>query len=470
MAGMPVAYHQPPYQLNKTVAMKTVDTKPFEQSLSLVPPTLSRSYPTESRVLDSVRFPNIFTSATATMKTRYTPADWSQSNLNNYSDADGTRGVSERVRDDTVRLVGYTYDRTNIAQRESSQRLGERVSDITFWRSEVMQELDRQLAETNRLNDQRRALERALRDTDNPLHVTKECLYFRENRQGIDLVRDSPEEALLREVDTIKDCQARMKNLLDRVNLQLTRDRAARQDLEHDTMNKNHGLTIDHTAHGLHNHSAAITYYPGIERVDNTVSVPDTWAEFSNRNIQQSQSERSASQRLRAEVEALVAATHQDMWTAWSSSNTNLTHRAGETNDTRNKMLAHRNRVQQEMNDLEKHIEVLKRAILDKANPLKVVQTRLEGRTHRPEMELCRDPPQHRMVREVQEISESVEALRHKLGEAEDSLHRLAQMRARLDHDLGVKTNSLYIDRDKCLSIRKSFPLSSPHLVDFTLY
>lgn len=39
---------------------------------------------------------------------------------------------------------------------------------------------------------------------------------------GIDLVRDPPEEALLREVDTIKDCQARMKNLLDNVNLQVS--------------------------------------------------------------------------------------------------------------------------------------------------------------------------------------------------------------------------------------------------------
>lgn len=74
------------------------------------------------------------------------------------------------------------------------------------------------------------------------------------------------------------------------------------------------------------------------------------------------------------------------------------------------------------------------------------------------------------MVREVQELSESVEALRHKLSDAENSLHRLAQMRARLDHDLGVKTNSVYIDRDKCLAMRKSFPLSQPHLVDFTLY
>ena len=47
-----------------------------------------------------------------------------------------------------------------------------------------MQELDRMLAENSRLNDSRRALEHALKDTENPLHVTKECLFFRENRQG----------------------------------------------------------------------------------------------------------------------------------------------------------------------------------------------------------------------------------------------------------------------------------------------
>ena len=74
------------------------------------------------------------------------------------------------------------------------------------------------------------------------------------------------------------------------------------------------------------------------------------------------------------------------------------------------------------------------------------------------------------MVREVHEISGSIESLRQKLQEAEDSLHRLAQIRARLDHDIGVKTNSLYIDRDKCLGIRRSFPLTQPHLIDFALY
>ncbi|KAA0201735.1 hypothetical protein HAZT_HAZT002014 [Hyalella azteca] len=463
--------------LTTTIPTRTIHTTPIEHSLSLLPPPLARAYPSESRTLDAVRFPNIFSSATSTMKTRYTVADWTQSesckewvmvdqnfatdNMDNSSEAENSRGVANRIRDDAVRLVGYTYDRTNLAQRESSQRLGERVNDISFWRSEITQELERMMSETSRLEETRRALEIALKNTERPLHCTKEALYFRENRQGIDLVRDSPEECLLREVDTIKDCQARMKNLLERVNLQLSRNRAARHDLEHDTMNKNHSLSIDSAAHGLHNASPGITYFPGVERLDYTVTVPNTWAEISNRNVQQSQTERNSSQRLRAEVESLLASTHQDMWCAWSTSNSALTHRAGETNDTRNRLIQQRNKVQQEMNDLERHIDLLKKALLDKSQPLKVVHTRLEGRTHRPETELCRDPPQH---------SESVEALRQKLQEAEDSLHRLAQVRAKLDHDIAVKTNSLYVDRDKCLGLRRTFPLSQPHLIDFTLY
>ena len=78
----------------------------------------------------------------------------------------------------------YTYERTNLAQRESSQRLGERVNDISYWRGEVTQELERQIAETSRLDDSKRALEQALKNTEKPFHCTKEALYFRENRQG----------------------------------------------------------------------------------------------------------------------------------------------------------------------------------------------------------------------------------------------------------------------------------------------
>lgn len=55
-------------------------------------------------------------------------------------------------------------------------------------------------------------------------------------------------------------------------------------------------------------------------------------------------------------------------------------------------------KVQQELFDLEKNIELLKKAITDKSAPMKVAQTRLEARTHRKEIELCRDAAQDRSV------------------------------------------------------------------------
>jgi len=53
--------------------------------------------------------------------------------------------------------------------------------------------------------------------------------------------------------------------------------------------------------------------------------------------------------------------------------------------------------VLQEIFDMEKNIELIKKSISDKEAPMMVAQTRLETRTHRPNIELCRDPVQHRL-------------------------------------------------------------------------
>ena len=54
-------------------------------------------------------------------------------------------------------------------------------------------------------------------------------------------------------------------------------------------------------------------------------------------------------------------------------------------------------------------------------------QTRLEARTHRPDVELCRDPVYHRLVEEVGQIQESSDLLHRKLGEAE-SAHQASRI------------------------------------------
>jgi len=63
-------------------------------------------------------------------------------------------------------------------------------------------------------------------------------------------------------------------------------------------------------------------------------------------------------------------------------------------------------------------------------------------------------------VEEVSEISETIESLQMKLRQAENSLQHLLRTKAALEQDLSIKNNSLFIDREKCLGMRKTFPMS----------
>ena len=65
------------------------------------------------------------------------------------------------------------------------------------------------------------------------------------------------------------------------------------------------------------------------------------------------------------------------------------------------------------------------------------------------------------MVQEVEDLQNNIHELQRKLADAEASQQQLLKTRARLEHELDVKNNSLFIDREKCLGIRKSFPIST---------
>ncbi|MEE6526441.1 hypothetical protein FKM82_027094, partial [Ascaphus truei] len=115
----------------------------------------------------------------------------------------------------------------------------------------------------------------------------------------------------------------------------------------------------------------------------------------------------------------------------------------------------------------EMSIEAIKKAIKDKSAPMKVAQTRLDERTRRPNVELCRDIAQMHLVSEVYEIDDTIQTLQQRLRDAEDTLQMLVHTKANLEHELSIKANTLFIDQEKCMGMRKSFP-STPRLVGYT--
>ncbi|XP_066522709.1 tektin-3 [Hoplias malabaricus] len=401
------------------------------------------------------------------MFTRYTPDDWFKSNFSNYRESESSRNSAERLRMDTLRLIQDREQLTRRTQEYTSRNLGERLNDISFWRSELQHEIDNMVTEIAALTEVKRRLERALAETEGPLQTSQECLFHREKRMSIDLVHDDVEKDLIKEVEVIKSCQERMRRSLDKAIAQLASNRAAQHELERDMSDKVTAQRIDDRCHQLRNNSDGISYYRGIERLDPSLSLPDSWSKYTDDNVLHAQSERAASHKLRDEIEVLLNTTSNEMWNQFNTVNVAFTNRISEMAEAKNSLQTHLAKTLQEIFQTEMLIEALKKAIWDKENPLKVAQTRLEERTRRPNIELCRDNPHHRLVSEVREIEDTIHKLRERLMEAENTLQNLVKTKVALEHDISVKANSLFLDQEKCMGMRKTFP-STPRLVGYT--
>ncbi|KAK7590963.1 hypothetical protein V9T40_002576 [Parthenolecanium corni] len=66
-----------------------------------------------------------------------------------------------------------------------------------------------------------------------------------------------------------------------------------------------------------------------------------------------------------------------------------------------------------------------------------------------------------KLQKEVEDLETNIHYLNQKLKDAETQHQRLLITRSNLEKDLQLKVNSLFIDREKCLGLRKSCPITS---------
>ncbi|EHB13618.1 Tektin-5 [Heterocephalus glaber] len=399
--------------------------------------------------------PTVLPTLRSALFCRYSPHDWHQSNQLQIRAAEASRLWANRLTGDSMQLMQDKEQLTRQMQEGTSWNLGQRLLDISFWKSELCYELDQLLAENRSLETIKRRLECAAEEVNCPLKVALECLYHREKRIGIDLVHDNVEKNLIREVDLLKSCQERMRQIAQRVHIQM-------RDLE----DKNSAQCIDEKCFNLRNTSDCISYFHGMEKVDGTVSVPETWAKFSN-NIRYSQNTRANSIQLREEAEHLFENLLDQMWKQFTDTNLAFNTRISEETDVKNKLQTQLAKMLQEIFQTENTIMLLERSIMAKECPLKVAQTQLECQSRRPNVELCRDIPQFKLVNEVFTINDTLQTLKLRLREAQDTLQLLVMTKSRLEHELAIKANTLCIDKEKCMAMRKTFP-NTPRLVGYT--
>jgi tektin-4 len=384
--------------------------------------------------------------------------EWHESNYAKYYQAFADRDNAENVRQNSKDVMRETEARTNETQANTTKKLAERLKDINFWKSELERNINDMISETDLMLEQKKRLESALRATEVPLHISSDNLNCRQRRQNIDLVQDDVELNLLKEVEVINNVQDLLKKTIKETDAQIKRNRDRKQELEMDWSDKKEADELDAFCAGLKNGHTCKQFHAGSAKFQEIQSTPESWAQFTHDNITRAEHERMASIQLRTLIDNVLQDTSRDMREQADAVDVAFQRRVEEVQDAKNKLEDNLRKVADEISNTEKNIGDLKQAIKDKENPMKVAQTRLHVREQRPNVELCRDPVQYSLVSEVAEISQSVDALMQKLNDAEHALKDLQDNRMSLEKEISVKKNSLFIDKDKCMTHRNRYP------------
>jgi len=385
---------------------------------------------------------------------RYAVSDWHTSNTLLRTNAERLRDSSHTIRQDARRLRNETDNHTRWTQHESDTKLEKRIDDINEWRKSLEKCLKDTDNEINSLQEEKERTEVALEAKKLPLDVAIECLMLRENRKDIDLVRDKVEEQLQKEVEVIEGIKALLQQKVSEAFEQLCLLQEARHQIHCDLSDKWHALEIDGHCHQLNNNSTDIDFQVQPTRTVKGSVTPETWDQFSQYNKLRGEAEMKASQRLREAIFATLEKTKNDLEAQRKNTEYEFRKRIHETEQTKDELEWQQQNTKDEIATLEQDIEALREAIDAKMAPMKVAQTRLENRTHRKNVELCRDAPQYQLCHEVGEIEGSLKSLFEKLQVAESALKNLLLDLARIENDLAIKINSLMLD-NTCMKTRE---------------
>lgn len=380
------------------------------------------------------------------------------SNNTNYASAEQNRKIAEHIRAEADRLVKETAETTEKTQEESTKRIDQRLTDINHWTGQVDRVKTEVGKELEQLLDYKRRIENSLAGyLDRNRALTRKCLQLRENRKDIDLVHDEAQKELVKELEMIQGIEGLLQRTLEQVEEQIRVCRSADYYLDKELKDKFTAFNIDTKCHQLSNNDAGISAHRflGSNKITPNSVTPEDWERFSHDNIQKAERNKNAAQNLRSVVDSVLEQTREDLMKQCAAVDAAFRRRIQETERALEKDIDHHAKVVDEISEVEKTIDTLVKAIDEKEAPLMVAETRLNERVDRPNIELCRDAPQYRLIGEVAQINESIRRLKVQLGEAKEQLKQLIRMQLQLEEDIDIKKHTLEIDRELCVPERK---------------
>ncbi|XP_076864124.1 tektin-2 [Brachyhypopomus gauderio] len=374
-------------------------------------------------------------------------SDWENNNTQISRTAEHMRQISHLIRQEGRALRNETTSKVICDEYDNSCRLSDRVRDITHWKKSLEACALKVDSEMDLLILAKEETERALAATVLPLEVTAECLTLREGRRGNELVSDLVEAELKKEVEVITVVQRVLQNSIDQAFQQLCLLQEARHQLTLDLQHKMEALDVDIYCLSLTVTSPEISLKPNPTRVLPGSTTPQQWEQFSHGNISRAKDEMQNSLQLRENISLTRTQVQNELDAQRIATEFAFRKHTHHLEQAQQELQWQLKTTQDEISELEKDIRELERDVQAEMAPLKLVHTRLENRTKRPGMDLCRDDVQYGLVEESKHLDSTILALKQKLAQTQDSLQSLRKHEAQMLEDLSCKKEALSLEQ-----------------------
>ncbi|KAM9688671.1 tektin-2 [Trichechus inunguis] len=395
---------------------------------------------------------------------RFQLADWYTNSYLLSTNAERQRDASHQIRQEARVLRNETNNQTIWDEHDNRTRLTERIDTVNRWKEMLDKCLTDLDAEIDALTQMKESAEQNLQAKNLPLDVAIECLTLRDSRRDIDVVNDTVEDELHKEVEVIDATKKALQQKIDQAFEQLCLLQEVRQQLNSDHRGKMETLEIDRGCLSLNVNSPNISLKVNPTRVPNGSSTLQQWDDFSQFNKNRAEAEMKVATELREAIALTIAETNNELEAQRVATEFAFRKQLWEKEKVYSELRWQEKNTLEEIAELQKDIRHLEEDLQRKFLSLKLSHTRLESRTYRPNVELCRDQAQYGLTDEVHQLEATITALKQKMAQAQDALDALYKHLARLQADIACKANFMLLDT-KCMDTRRKLTVPAEKFV-----
>eukprot|EP00928_Gymnodinium_smaydae_P032526 TRINITY_DN23535_c0_g1_i1.p1 TRINITY_DN23535_c0_g1~~TRINITY_DN23535_c0_g1_i1.p1 ORF type:complete len:518 (-),score=84.99 TRINITY_DN23535_c0_g1_i1:402-1955(-) len=372
----------------------------------------------------------------------------------------------------------------NVKQTKTVQTMFKKKISVT---NDLIKGLDDRIESVEdtirQLGDCLFTVQRSYRSKWAPLNVCEQRLELREGRPLQELIKDSAQQALEHERQTLMEARQELANAAQKCRDMLLQLDSIKGELLTDISHKRHGLRVDRSCLSARqqknigkspNEAKERMVLPNVSQVafydlppSPKESAPGTGLQHEagretdtkallNRAVKMEED----AMRLCNDCDAIMLHTKRECSRASAASMLSLQNRASEVHELRQKLDTQLGETEQAILATQQSLKSTQKKVAAHEQPLRVLDKQFDLRNARTNREHIRDPVQDELESHLEAVKKSVTVLNEKYNHTKDVLDQLLAAKSAMAEDLRCKAIAARID-DQCIKVtpRKAMEL-----------